>query len=430
MRRLFARVAFLAGLSVWFPAFAPVVVGDTTGVQLALPLFLALLVLGFLCGNGRVSSHALIVLLVWSMGIVVSSAFSPDFAQSLRGIIIFASGFMVLLASSYIASSPGALSAFIDAFIWGGVISSLYAVYQLFAFRFSFPQSTLFNNNPAFPTYADDAYLSTLSRTFAFTPEPSVFASLLIPALFFILYRIVVQQKGSTTTTVQLAMVVLGLVVSSSLGAFTSLPIALFLVMVLVKEVRERRSRLFVYAVVATFIGSMFLTVPYFQEIFSETFARALNLSEDESAQIRATSMKTALDIFVEHPVTGYGVSTSAEEFAERTTTITPYGTLQAKTGVDSWPLNIAAEQGIAGLIGFGMAAYLAVANSRGRPEIGVVVIALLVVISLQTGYVMLYHVWALLGLGIGSAVRPPQPVTARSTEVTSRVLDAAHRRS
>jgi len=145
------------------------------------------------------------------------------------------------------------------------------------------------------------------------------------------------------------------------------------------------------------------LSVPVFHEAFAANFYRFGNLTGDWSLQVRAGAMRAAVDIFIEHPLTGYGPTATADVFSQK---LPPrVALLEAKTGVDSWPLSILSDQGIVGLVSFGAVVYFALRNSRQDPELLSAIIALLVVISLQTGFPFLYHIWAILGLGVGKPV-------------------------
>jgi len=310
---------------------------------------------------------------------------------------------MVFIASSYIASREVSTRLFMNGYLMGGVVSSIYGAYQLLAWRGGLPYATLFNNNQNFPSYADLADLPSLTRAFAFTPEPSVLASLLIPAFLVALYRVVAGGTQTKYDIFQFAAITVGLVVSSSLSVLLSLPIALLLIVAIIRVVRRRWLTLVIYATVLALIVVGTLSVPVFQEAFAANFYRFGNLTGDWSLQVRAGAMRAAVDIFIEHPLTGYGPTATADVFMQK---LPPRIALfEPKSGVDSLTLSVLCEQGVVGLLSFGAVVYFALRNSRQDPELLTAIIALLVVISLQTGYPYLYHIWAILGLGVGKPV-------------------------
>lgn len=407
MRKLFRVLAYLAGITVWFPSFAPFYigsfVGDPAGIQLAIPVFFVILILGLLINRGKVSFALVVVLWLWGTALLASAAFSPEQAKALRGVILFGSGFMVLVAASYVSRDAIALRKFLNGYISGAVISSLYAVYQIVALREGLPFSTLLNNNTNFSSFADPdnlSQLASLPRAFAFTPEPSVFASLLIPAVLFLLYRVVVERGNTKRNVARFAILIAGLVASTSISLWVSLPIALLVSTLLVRELRVRLHKLVYCAIALAFLVSGVLAIPTFQEALSDSFGRVSGIEDDGSARIRSGSMTAAVSIFIEHPLTGYGPTAAANEYLRKMPASVLL--LEKKTGADSWPINTLAEQGILGFTAFGILVYLSLSRSRQRPEVLVGVVALLAAISLQTGYIMLYHVWAILGLGLG----------------------------
>jgi hypothetical protein len=408
--RLFGTLAYIAGLVVWFPSFALFSLaslgGYVAGIQLPLVVFPLVFIVGLIISRGMILIEVVLLCLLWSIALVLSTAFSPEPLTSTKGVLLYESGFMVFIASSYIARWEVSTRLFMNGYVMGGVISSLYGAYQLLAWRVGLPYSTLLNNNPNFPSFAAEKALDPLSeftRAFAFTTEPSVLASMLIPAFLVVLYRLVAGRTQTKHDIFQFAAITVGLVVTSSASLLVSLPIALLLIVAFIRELRTRALTLVFYATVLALVVFSALSVPVFQETFSANFYRFGNLTGDQSLLIRAGAMHAAVEIFIEHPLTGYGPTATADIFAQN---LPPrVALLEPKTGVDSMPLSVLSDQGVVGLVSFGAVVYFALRNSRQDPELLTAIIALLVVISLQTGYPYLYHIWALLGLGVGKPV-------------------------
>jgi hypothetical protein len=74
---------------------------------------------------------------------------------------------------------------------------------------------------------------------------------------------------------------------------------------------------------------------------------------------------------------------------------------IEKKTGVDSWPLLLLAEQGVLGLFAYSTAFWLSLKRSRTYPVLFAMIISILVISSIQSGYILLYHIWAFIGMGL-----------------------------
>lgn len=399
----------MLGFSVWFPAFSPVVFRNN-GLQLA-PIIAGMLIVVATTNLSefRLNKNLLMLTVGWLFLLMVSTLFSPHPEQALRGCLLLLSGLVVMYSSYLLGRQNGGWRAFLLGFTAGGILSSLYAGYQLTAFRLGWPGGTLLNNNPSFPSYANSPWLEELGRSFAFTPEPSVLSSLLIP-LFVVVFGKLLSGKERLKITIVLAILGFGLVCSSSMAIILTLPLSMLWFLAgnwqLRKKLGEFR-RLLTIVVLATLISLMVLNFNGFNWQVGQRADAILNyLATGEelaanSILVRFFAGAAAIQMFFERPILGWGLFATDPDFEEKI----PSWILsfEQKSGVDSWILGFAMWQGIAGLVLLCLLIYLALNKSRGDWQIQAVLIGVIVTISLQTGYLLLYHVWAIFGLALAS---------------------------
>lgn len=286
----------------------------------------------------------------------------------------------------------------------GGVISSIYSVYQIVGFKLDWKYTTLFNNNPTFVSYANSPYLSTFNRAFAFTPEPSVFSSLLIPAVIYIIMCIMLYRKNNIKYGITLFILLIGLVNSASASMFISLPIIVAILLIKTGIISNIRSRLFKILMLLVLLPLVIflILIQYLDEgVVVQVLDRINNIGSDHSLLVRLASMKTALLVFSMHPILGFGVIPSAEIFINNIYRYLPIGVSEEKTGVDSIYLNILAGQGLLGFAAFFSLIVLGFIRSKKNDLIFMIFISINIIACIQTGYILLYHIWVFIGLSI-----------------------------
>ena len=99
--------------------------------------------------------------------------------------------------------------------------------------------------------------------------------------------------------------------------------------------------------------------------------------------------------------VFGWGLFATSPEFEDKLPSL--FAVFEEKTGVDSWFLGFAMWQGLAGLLVFGFLLYLALKATKKELPLQAALIGVVITIFFQTGYILLYHVWAFLGLALAS---------------------------
>lgn len=398
---------YILGIFLWFPAFSVFTVGDQTGVQVALLIILLIFIVqSFITRfRYRFDSSLLLVYCLWVLAITLSTFASNDQAASARGIIIYSSTLFVFFT---VASSSLPKEFLIDnvikGYIVGGVISSIYGIYQYIGFKINLPWTTLFNNNPAFPSYA--SYVNNpfahVSRAFAFTPEPSQFSSLLIPAIVIVGYKALsnseTYRKEKYKNVLILIILLSGLLVSFSLSMIVTLPLALIIAAIfnlnratlLIKRIGV------IVPIIVLIVLFLFKSNLSFHE-FLVVWKRVSDFSQDQSLIVRFGAMVAALKIFFHYPLTGYGLNAVTEAFIQ----YMPSYVMQYeyKKGVDSLPLAILAEQGIFGFFALIFMFITSLIRVKNLPYLFTATLAIILIFSLQTSYIYLYHLWVFMGL-------------------------------
>ena len=402
------------GFSVWLPATALAVVG-TFGIQPASVAAMAIVSLRIL--NGRLSIDTAVsgVMLIWLVGMLASALFAPDIAAALRFIVIYLTG-MLCLVAAYESGTDSRISS-VKGFFVGGVVSAVYSVYQQLAFDQGLPMPLALNNNPAMSSYAQNLmegrWGTYVNRAFAFTPEPSVLAAILLACLMAAIGEMMSENRRIALPWLWVVILTIsaGMIACGSLGLFISLPITIAgFILVISLLFRRSASVKRLGKKMATLIAviSSVLLMVYFFGLFNTAVMNSVmeRLSDigfstntysvgDASTAVRLASILHALDIFLENPVFGYGVFVDAGYFSQGF----PLRSLEMKTGVDSWPLSILAGGGIISFTGYLLLVGLTLSRARRSPFLLALFIGTLLPTLAQSGYIMLYHVWFAWGL-------------------------------
>lgn len=416
------------------PASALAVVG-TFGIQPAILLSLVILLLSALNKRLRVDISMLIVLLIWLCCMLASSLAAPDIGAALRFIVIYITG-MICMVAAY-QTGINELNSSIKGFFMGGVASSIYGLYQLVALGTGLPMPLSLNNNPSMSSFArlaiEGNWGTTIDRAFAFTPEPSVLAAILLACFMAAIGEMMNQERRFRLRWLWFVLlsVCSGFLACGSLGLLLALPITLIVFMIMLSLSRRQSigfwklgsrvlgfSAAIIAVTIITYFTGLFETSAMssvIERISSFGGVASIDSVNDRSSAIRLASMLEAIEIFKENPVMGYGVFVDGDYFAQRF----PLQMLERKTGVDSWPLAILAGGGIVGITGYLLVVGLSYSRVRRSPFLLALFLGTLIPTFTQTGYIMLYHVWFVLGLCCSHKIM--SPALARAGFYSSR---------
>ena len=420
---------FLLGLSLLFPAFSLLTIGRTTGIQPTLILAAICGALRFLTRSRRIEPKLLILLAIWFAGMVASVAGQGFASMHVNPMIVYCTNLAII---GFFAINPGDsnLNSFNDSlktgFIAGALISAIYAAYQQIANVQGLPFSIPALNNPSYALYSDVEFIRNF-RSYAFCPEPSVLAALLISSLCLVMSRLV-YGIGSIPGNVGMIVVMLfGLLASGSFSLVISLPLALAAVFFGQLSNFRRWSRHL--AIVASLIAISSLIILVWQpaqDQFLKVWDRASESVDDDSLIIRVGAMIGAVEMFKEYPLFGAGVIPKPDEFVQ----FLPVESLATEVarGVGSVGLGILMGHGLVGTLCYLVLMGWALKRSRQDPEINGALIGILVPMNIQVGYETIYALWVIIGLSYSlskvqkeEGIRPmrtptPDPVRSKRT--------------
>jgi O-antigen ligase len=332
-------LAAAIGFSGLTPGLSVVTIG-TVGVQPIIPLLLL-----YLCvqaaTNLRLSWHSVIWILLVVCADAVATVFSSLSDRSAA--FAFSQGLYLLLGGVALAAliaAPTHRRAFVRGYVSGALVSSVVAFGQM-VYSMSSGQRIALVNNINF------SLVAPVDRGSAFTPEASLLAALIIPALLCCWFE---RRAGDGLTAPwqrgpsALAVLALGLISTRS-SSLLLLPL-LFVVATFfqARSWQELTIRVTKGVLAIAIVGLVF------KPIYD---VRLANFDAQSSATWRYSKMLASLRIFAAHPVTGAGIgavsdsdffATYMDTSADLTWESDP------RKGVDSTALRILAESGLLGL--------------------------------------------------------------------------------
>jgi hypothetical protein len=400
-RTLGGFVHFLMGLSLFFPGFAVLTVGRTTGVQVALVLAAVCGVIRICSGRIRRDIPVFLCLIGWVMSLIVSVAISGWNSPQIHGMIVYDASLLMITIFGLKCNIPRSYDlSLLRGLIAGAVISVVYALYQQGTFRLGLPYGIPPLNNPSFILYTDNEDIGL--RSFAFFSEPSILAAYLLPlatAFFFIASN----QRGAKAVRAWFLSLFLfvGIVATGSFSVFVSMPITLLLCL----ATQRRGLNVLLKGLVALLsigfvLGTLIATTPWAASLSETLVERLADASHDPSLVSRYGTDVAGFEIFKEHPLFGAGVAPDADYFISRLPAeSTHYQAVDTLTLAPSLPVAILSAQGIFGLLFLGTLSFLAIVRSQRNMFLRLIFIGCLVVMTVQCANPDLYLIWVIMGL-------------------------------
>lgn len=412
MRKLFSLIGFF----ICFPSFSILNISENTGIQVLLPLSLGLLLLEILYYikyglSKKFATEMGLIFSAWLFSIIISIIGSLNItldSLSVSSILVKVLHLLYLMGLFTLFASPitkDFYKDFINGYKYGAIVSSIYAVYQIVASTFGWTGVTLLNNNPSFPSVVAYADQGVLGRGFGFTPEPGVLSVVLLPILLILIFELV-GGKITGAKVIQTVIIFAGLLSTLSISIILSLPLSV-LIFFIVKE--KKNSRIVVHKKILKWVPIIVMIIFSIIIMFYSTndyfVNRVSNLLTDGSMLIRYYSMVTGIDIFLQSPIYGQGVSISSDLFLNYSFIYD----IGEKAGVDSIIILIMMQQGIIGIAIYITMIVLSIKSSRKNFPLLAGVIGVVIATALQCGYIAIYHLWILLGLGYANKWKEPK---------------------
>lgn len=385
-------LALLAGLSLWFPAFSLITVGNGTDLNVALIVFALLFVVLSLSGRGIPRASVLIIIGGWIVILLLATLFATDQIASLKTFVMYLSALFVLYLASILPESYRGF--LLNGFFIGAIISVAYESYQLLALQHGWPGISLLNNTEH-STYANKQFGQGFQRAWAFTHEPSELAGLLLIAGCLGVAKFL--QSSKKRFLFFTAAMVWGLFASSSLSTYIMLPFAALLLLSFPswRHYITVKSSIIVVSLLA-------IIVLVSTSSSNQTMQRLFSIAEDDSTLVRWGSMVGGLKMFADKPVTGFGLGSNTG-YILLTDYLPSYAALrEAKMNIDSLPISLMAYAGIGGIVLYLWTFFIGYKASR-RDLISSASLTTVFVGSAMHGLFLSYYIWAFLGIAIGS---------------------------
>jgi len=333
-----ALVAGLIGASSLLPGVSIVSIGDV-GVQpiiLLLPIYL--LVVALLRLPLPTQPLLWIVLVLGSF--FASVAFSTAPASS-ELYLVLQGGYLILggITFAAICGTPSHRAGFIKGYMTGALISSFVAFFQAVYSIGTGNTITLANNS-------NFSIVGAYGRGAAFTPEPSVLATLLIPA--FLCWWCERQSEGGLLGRWQRGWVALFILALGLLATKSSSLLYLPALIVIVSTLQSANVRAF-----AKSIGGILLLSVAAGGIFLQFYSSRLENNDATASEAwRTTKIHAGIAIFETYPVAGAGLGRVSDvNFFAPFMDIPPdlRWNDEPRKGVDSTAIRVLAESGLIG---------------------------------------------------------------------------------
>jgi O-antigen ligase len=333
-----AFIAGCVGAACLLPGISIASIGEI-GVQpivLLMPLYLLLVVMLGL----RLTAAPLL----WIMLVLVSYALSVAFSVAPSDSLLYAGfqgGYLVLGGAGFAAICATAhhRSAFVRGYMTGALVSSLVAFLQA-------AYSTATGNTITLANNTNFSIVGAYGRGAAFTPEPSVLAMLLIPALLCWWCE---RQTGSGLLAkwqrgwVGLSILVLGLLATKS-SSMLYLPALIAIITTL----QSKNFRTY-----AKSMGGILILSIAAGGVFLHFYGSRLENNDAAGSEAwRTTKVLAGISIFEDYPLTGAGLGRVSD-----TNFFAPYMDIppdlrwndEPRKGIDSTVVRTLAESGLIG---------------------------------------------------------------------------------
>lgn len=398
---------FMLGLSLWFPAISVINISGSWGLQITqiIVFFLLFFSIRKLALESKSKSllHGIFFYYYFILISIICVLFTSVGTD--RSILTFCSEmlgvFFSIVTMICIHNKPNNFNQFIKGYKAGGFLSSFYAIYQLIGLPLNLPFAFIKFNNSSFSLMQSESALY-LGRTFAFTPEPSILASLLIPFIGIMISNFLIFKRKKDFYSFLLALIAFLSTSSQSIIflPFYLLTVTLFSKIFFKKVVKIKLSRVFLLFI-AGLIGLALIIS--FNDSTAISFSRLINIADNGSLSLRSNDFLISLQLFSLKPIAGWGLGSYG----------TDIGGVGRITGASSTVIRILVEQGILGfsmlILGVILTLPREIINLNMRlqssSQASLIIYHFCLIIGFAfsmlffVGYRSLYHLWMILPL-------------------------------
>lgn len=334
-----SKISFLFGVLIFFPGISLLKI-QNFGIQ---PIYFILFANSLLFFPYIFRPENKITLLVF--GVSFLSLFVSFFAPNAKNYLPFIVHDLFFLSSAFffyknLKSSPRTINNFFKGYRLAGFFSALISFLQILVHD----KILYFINNTNFSLVSPE-----LVRGFAFTPEPSILASLLLPIFILYLYNFLFEESFSFKDLLYLNIIFLGLVATLSQSILLFIPFFIFVTFFSKQNVSHKikvTKLLFGFFVAVIFSMTLFFFLGNFLTRFQSGDVNG-------SFGIRNTTILLVLrNLNFPNLLTGLGIGTTSDLMLNNQFLFLKFG-INEKTGVDSVFFRLFYEQGILGILSF-----------------------------------------------------------------------------
>lgn len=347
----------LVGASLWIPAIAVINIG-TWGLQVAtiLCIFLAVSIVirprasSFTFSNKIALSELYIIHGMFVVGLLISTLFSAiGIDRSILTLVSECIGVLISFTLSWwFLSEKSYHTSFLKGFLNVGFVFSFYSIYQSIALKQYLPFSYIGTNNASFALVGIE-YAEFHGRSLGATPEPSVFASLILIMIGTTIVDVVV--IGGLKSYFKLITVFIGFLSTGS-QSVSIIPIYILCIYIFFRIfVRSSHRRFsltdflglfFIIIVTITILSTNQSIVNNLARVISSDFS-----TDNRSATSRSADMMICLILFSQYPLFGAGLG-GITELANKILLESDLDSNGASTGAGF--TRMIAEQGLVGI--------------------------------------------------------------------------------
>jgi hypothetical protein len=357
MNKVYHLLLFSLGTSLWIPGIAILNINNSWGLQICICISLLLFILMLLSGLNRNSSKEKINIkkeMIFThftlfTGFLICTIFS--FVGIQRSILTFAVEIFGLFFSFnlswWICKNAENAFVFFKGFWIGGIVSSLYAIYQFLGLKVGLPFAYVEMNNMSFSLLDIDS-ASFHGRALGITPEPSILASLITMTIGISVANLLALGEFKSYTYFLITFLSL-LATASQIIVIVPLYI-LTLLFAITRFSPQHRSlnkmdHLGVFLVIIMGLVA-FVINPEIGNVFSRVSEIDMSSAKTQSATSRFYDVIVASQMFLDSPLVGNGLGSVTDLSQLVRTNLN----LEGDSGSASTLFRVIAEQGIVGL--------------------------------------------------------------------------------
>jgi hypothetical protein len=416
MNYISKALLFMIGFTIWMPGIAILNVSNSWGLQISMAFCLLLFILMLVNGLSPTLSREKINVkteinlshIALTTGLLICTIFSSlGFQRSILTFGVELSGvFFSFTLSWWFCKHLSNILIFFSGFWWGGMISCLYAIYQLVGLKSGFPFTYVEINNMSFSLLDIDSAIYH-SRALGATPEPSILASLISMLLGMSVVKLLIE--GSIRNYILLSIILVSLLATAS-QSIVGIPFYIGLLIYFIYNMKKqfRKLKKQDYIGIFIFITSgffVFINNPDIGNVFSRLAEIDGGSARSQSSTSRFYDIIVFTQMFSNMPMIGNGLGATTELSESIRSSLN----FDGQSGSSSGLFRLLAEQGLLSLlVMFTISKIINVRLTTAKESIDqrnfivigyslACITSIIISLIFFVGYRSIYHTWLLI---------------------------------